>query len=131
MSDIAWAAGLFEGEGTFVCARRRDRFYLRALISMSDRDVLERFALAVQGRHEPSIVKRTASTHLGIKLMWKLEYSGTEAIRVANLLRPWLGQRRTARLDEILAKVEANPPTKYGTGWAKRRELYGPTGRAA
>lgn len=130
-SDVAWAAGLFEGEGTFVAARRRDRFYLRLVISMSDEDVLERFRQAVGGRHAPTPVKRRHSRHLGAKQMWRLEYSGIDAIRIGELFRPWLGARRTARLDEIHALVAGNPPTKYGTGWARRRELYGETGRRA
>ncbi len=44
-SDIAWAAGLFEGEGCFTACyqRKTGRRYLHAVLVSTDQDVLERF----------------------------------------------------------------------------------------
>jgi hypothetical protein len=54
--DLAWAAGLFEGEGFLVRRKVGNRVYLQVGIEMRDRDVMERFvAILIAGG-----VKRTA-----------------------------------------------------------------------
>ena len=47
--ELAWAAGLFDGEGsTSVLKTQRDRYtYLRMSVSQKDRRVLDRFTKAV------------------------------------------------------------------------------------
>lgn len=44
--QIAWAAGLFEGEGTWNAyqVKPRGKIQMQARVGMTDRDVVERFA---------------------------------------------------------------------------------------
>lgn len=108
-AEIAWAAGLFEGEGSISIARRfRDgrTVYMRLNVTSTDKDVLERFAVVVGcgkavGRHR-------GGPH---KPIWDWEANRVEDTgRVISLLRPWLGQRRLARLAEIEAEVAESRP---------------------
>jgi hypothetical protein len=46
-TDIAWAAGLFEGEGAIVQRGRRHGVYTYLQVKMSDRDTVEHFARIV------------------------------------------------------------------------------------
>lgn len=48
-ADFAWAVGLFEGEGTIMCAKANGQPHsrLRAQVVMTDRDVLDRFQAIV------------------------------------------------------------------------------------
>jgi hypothetical protein len=56
-TDIAWAAGLFDGEGSFTLSRRfagqwrakTDRFYARASLQMADHETVARFARIMGG----------------------------------------------------------------------------------
>ncbi len=68
-TDIAWAAGLFEGEG---CLHRHKRGYGALFLAMTDEDIVRRFAaifgLKVYGPyktgHKPSYVARTEKFEL-------------------------------------------------------------------
>jgi len=90
--NLAWAAGLFEGEGCFSVQRQRHRNeyrYMRAVINMTDEDVLRRFCSIVgegrvsgphsKGRHKPQ---------------WTWTASGPAAVRVFEMFKPFLGKRR-------------------------------------
>lgn len=100
--NIAWAAGLFEGEGCFDhsagTAHRP-----RATMSLTDRDVLERFMSAVGvGVMGPS--KRRAAHH---KEAWQWWTTETEFHAAYALLRPWLSPRRVAAAEAaIKARAE-------------------------
>ena len=108
-SDIAWAAGLFEGEGSIVPNRGSIRLTLR----MTDRDVVERFFQVVGvGRcFEP---KLTALPH------WKKTWEWTtdrhdEVVQVMELLVPWgthryleLMSQRAAAAEQALAPRACN-----------------------
>lgn len=96
--DIAWAAGLFEGEGSFV-PLRNDRFLVT--IAMIDRDVLERFQSIMGGT-----LSRT--NHRATQQVWRLDIRrADDVLRVAELMRPQLGIRRRARLDELVEAFKA------------------------
>jgi hypothetical protein len=128
--NIAWAAGLFEGEGSISIDKRNDVPALH--MSMTDKDVVERFAEIVG---VGSITHRPYEPPL--KEQWAWQASGTNAVNVLNELLPWLGARRRARAEEVLARraavvAEATAPrvcpgcgttfaTPYYSGWRKRR----------
>jgi hypothetical protein len=47
--EIAWAAGLFEGEGSITRFGRPGKFDLRVSLNMTDEDVVRRFDAIVDG----------------------------------------------------------------------------------
>lgn len=105
--DIAWAAGLFEGEGCITVARNgRSAQYphARVKIKMTDEDVVRRFLLVVEVgrvREEPCEIKH------GYKMQWEWYVTNQEGVKdVLTLLLPYLGERRRARAVEVLALVE-------------------------
>jgi hypothetical protein len=94
-SEIAWAAGLFEGEGCFSSSMGRER----ASMVSTDRDVLERFKEIVGcGTIGPG-GKRQKSHH---KVRWQWWANGDDFVRVFILLSPWLCQRRLSKGRAVL-----------------------------
>lgn len=120
--EVAWAAGLFEGEGCFTRSvsypekskAQQRRIYLIMNLGTTDLDVLERFhAIIGVGRISGP------SQRPGWKPCWRWSVQGKSAVALAtneDFLRH-LGSRRQARLQEILAEIAAQPPL------LSRREL--------
>lgn len=100
---IAWAAGLFEGEGSITTSRGR----FRLQIEMTDEESVRRFhAIVAAGRvYGPYTYTRPDGYIRNPVFQWKA--NGGEAARAGRLLRPWLGTIRRARLDEILQLRDA------------------------
>jgi hypothetical protein len=100
---IAWAAGLFEGEGYFAYQLTRGKhLVLRAGINMTDEDVITKFQSVIggQGKVYPYISPH-CSHH---KKQYRLLLEGFERFQfVATLFWPWLGERRRARIKELLS----------------------------
>jgi hypothetical protein len=112
-TDVAWAAGLFEGEGS-VCYLPKCRA-LRLQMKMTDEDVLRRFTEIVgtlsipnpTHRNRParamnSVPNRTA---LGSKPVWQWHMDSVRSVQ--NVLRqfwPYLGERRRAQAALALAR---------------------------
>lgn len=104
-SQIAWAAGLFEGEGCFTHdlspqANGSERLRLHCAISMTDHDILIRFQEIVGvGLVHPKPVLRDANR----KPQWRWSTSKySDFVTVFKLLEPWLGPRRTNRAYDLL-----------------------------
>lgn len=108
--DLAWAAGLFEGEG-FIGFNRstsdsehRPRGYLTLELRMTDEDVVRRFAsiVGVGSVNGPYLPKK------GGKPFWGWRTSGTRAkpLTENDLFVGWLGERRKKRLAEVLTMVD-------------------------
>lgn len=99
--EVAWAAGLFEGEG---CFRHRSGTRIAAFLNMTDRDVVERFARivghgTVRWRDMPAPRKR----------LYTWEINAVEEVReMIAMFRPYLGERRGARADELLRVAAGN-----------------------
>lgn len=126
--EVAWATGLFEGEGSIVAARRRERHYARLIVYSTDRDVLERWRAVFGGLLYERKQNRQA---LGSKTAYYIEIGSQEDVRrVVDAMLPLLGARRRAQVAAVYEKVDANPEKKYRDGWARRRELYGTNGRS-
>lgn len=107
-ADIAWAAGLFEGEGHISIIRvkaRPDSLHLIRLgITMTDRDVLGRFCATVEcGRVTGPHTFNRPAHHKPI-YRWAIgNRKDVERILLAFL--PWLGERRSAKAQEMLAEI--------------------------
>lgn len=113
---LAWAAGLFEGEGSFSIRKDNPRNkpgvlyrYLRMQLDSTDKDVLERFQKAVGVGHiYGGEVGYVSPSSIGKKPVWKWTCSGSSAWALANTFRPFLGSRRTQRLDAVAVELSPN-----------------------
>ena len=99
-TDIAWAAGLFEGEGWISSWRKQPN--LRCIgIEMTDEDVMERFMKVVNyGRLMPKLYD---SGKTGYR--WQTS-KHTVVAHVLKLFLPYLGTRRSERANEVLRHYE-------------------------
>lgn len=96
---IAWAAGVFEGEGCISCSAGKNDIH--ACVAMTDEDIVRRFQ-GVVGLGSIGIQKRTDRQHR--KPMWRWQVDGDNAETVVRMLLPHLGKRRTARAVELLER---------------------------
>lgn len=103
--QIAWAAGLFEGEGCITHIQRRPTsgLYPVLQLSMTDFDVVQRF-MGILGSHTQSIVKPRKEHHKP-QLMWRTAKK-TEVQRILSLFLPYFGQRRAYKALNILDELE-------------------------
>jgi len=124
--QIAWAAGLFEGEGSFTQRSRRygKGRYPSASLAMTDEDVVRRFHEIVgmgnvNGPYD----------HGGNKLRWRWEIGVLQDFReFVEMMSPWLGTRRSGRALELLAEEEGHVTERgqaisRGRAVAKARRL--------
>ena len=124
--DIAWAAGLFEGEGCIFQGKGRPRkdgtilLYPRMTLNTTDQDVLNKFAKIV-GVGGIKIVE-TKEAHWKTQYQWWL--TNTEEVKsLLKQFRPYLGKRRLAKADQVLEDYENNVIKKP---WAfKKRDSSG------
>lgn len=102
--DLAWLAGLFEGEGTMLLAQGR---YPKLELTMVDLDVMER----VQRVAGFGTVRSRALKSGKVGHKWCAS-SPTQAIGLAMTLYPFFGERRRARVQELVAAYSAVPLPK-------------------
>lgn len=93
--EIAWAAGLFEGEG-HIGRHGRSR---QLRLSSTDRDVVERFQKAVNNRG--TIVERRETEHKPI-YRWGVS-SWIHVKPILEMFLPYLGKRRNKAAKRMLA----------------------------
>lgn len=105
---VAWAAGLFEGEGTWNAyqqSKGNNTMQVQMRLAMSDRDVVERFA-AILGFGQIRERKAPVEDHWKPIFEWYAYRRGH--IRSAiEMFWPYLGDRRRERASEIWALGEA------------------------
>lgn len=97
----AWAAGLFEGEGTFVISAERGKTKRRSLVArlkMTDEDTVRRFFSVV----EMGTVRFQLSHNPNHKPLWVWQTSGASVVKLYSMFEPWLSSRRLERFAEIL-----------------------------
>ena len=93
--DIAWVAGILEGEGCF--DYNRSPKYPRIRLEMTDEDVVRRVSDVIGGRiTEPKRRNDWAQSYL-------LTLNGAEAHRAMTAVLPWMGQRRKEKIERLLA----------------------------
>jgi hypothetical protein len=99
--EVAWAAGLFEGEGTITRSGKQPRLCL----AMHDESVVRRFAAAMGIGHVYGPYRNEGSLG-GIRDRWHWVAQGEERARDAYLLlRPWLSDRRKAQGVAIFGEI--------------------------
>ena len=98
---IAWAAGLFEGEGSITNNRTRAKLNL----AMTDKDVVEKFASIIgYGNVNPKKNHKKPS-HWKDQWEWSVGKQ-SEVRRILSLLLPYLGNRRAYKALNILDDLE-------------------------
>lgn len=105
--EIAWLAGLLDGEGSFLLNRSivggKVYLYPKIVVGMTDLDVIERVAdLFGTSVYEPPKVKDR-------KRLWRATIQGAGAVSLMRLLRPWMSERRGERIDELIAYWDTRP----------------------
>jgi hypothetical protein len=110
-AEIAWFAGLLEGEGYFGMAPNRTRGrterYPSIVIAMCDQDVVERCARLLGTR--ASHLKSRQEHH---KPTYRCLIRGTGAIEWMLRIYPYMGRRRQAKIREIVEEWRTVPLLK-------------------
>lgn len=101
-TELAWLAGWLEGEGCFELAEGR---YPRVTGTTTDRDIAERARSYAGG----SIYECQRDNGRKLRYDWRIA-KRAEAEALMRELLPWMGDRRAAKIMEILDYAEANPP---------------------
>lgn len=111
---IAWAAGLFEGEGTISLRGNRSRrtgrieknVSIYMALAMTDEDVVRKFhevIFKIGSVTGPYTSKQKTVGSCGRKAVWRWSVTNTQnCVTVYELLRPWLGSRRRQDGDAAL-----------------------------
>lgn len=111
--DVAWAAGLFEGEGSFSFARPGNgHIYGRAAatIAMTDDDVMRRFASIVGlGKVNGPRARREPERK---PMYWWSVTSFEQVQAVLAMFWPWLSERRRSQALHALRSFEAGQRVK-------------------
>jgi hypothetical protein len=108
--EWAWAAGLFEGEGWI----GMNGGTVAIAIHMTDRDVLERFQTVLEGGHIQGPYDKGPRR----RPMYQYTTGHRDIVRRAcQMLLPWLGERRSARVIELSPQIREPRPTSPDCGW--------------
>lgn len=114
---LAWAAGLFEGEGCITCNNGKVRMSINrypqwvACLGMVDKDVVKRFHAVMK---YGSVVQQTRLTVTG-KRVWVWRCSARRDVdRVLRRLLPHLGRRRGAKARQCLRAIQPLMHRKAG-----------------
>jgi hypothetical protein len=118
-AEIAWAAGLFEGEGCFSVTTTKWGSLIPSMnLGMTDLDTVERYQSIV----DSSRVRGPSDRGPGRKLMYNVDVAERASVRQLILaFLPWLGERRSRRAGELLAVIESlDAATEYRLEFCKR-----------
>ena len=115
--NVAWAAGIFEGEGTFTRnGRTGKKWAANACVRMTDEDVVRRFA-AVMGFGS---VTGPLMDHGSPKPYWSWRVGSKEHFQATvAMFWPRLGVRRRARAKELLIANNARVG-RWGGAFGRR-----------
>ena len=99
--DLMWLAGLLEGEGWFGARLVDGRRYPQIILQMTDEDVVLRAAALVEVP-----VKRRDRRGSGWSDIFQMRINGPKARSVMLQLEPFMGERRSGKIKEVLEKWE-------------------------
>lgn len=99
--EIAWLAGLLEGEGCFSCSKPRQgrRAQLVVYVKMTDADVVVRAAKLIGA---PSVRRVRDTRKENFSDCYQTRVSGAKAEDTMRLVLPYMGERRVAKINELL-----------------------------
>jgi len=121
--ELAWACGLFEGEGHIHCKVGTKGYFERhVVLNTTDLDVLERFQRAlgfgqILGPYQPKQAHH--------KPMYRWRACGwEEQKRAVELMYHMLGERRRAQADLLLANpAQTHGGYRYGSGQRRQTPI--------
>lgn len=114
--ELAWAAGLFDGEGSVIKEhkegrRRKDgtqRSYPRLYVGNTDQELLERFQTALQAGKIHGPYGRFGRYGQAIKPMYHWTASHRQGRKAAALLYPLLASHNRQRVAAAFSEEEAD-----------------------
>lgn len=110
---LGWLAGLLEGEGSFKWKKRPGREAQPQIsIQMCDEDVIRRLAAVWN-----SAVARREPKHSHWSPSWETSIGGRKAFLVMRAVLPIMGERRAAKIREIMEEVAHRYDTKEAPSW--------------
>lgn len=122
--DIAWVAGVFEGEGTIRV--RKGNYGAQVSIRMDDRDVIERIHSIMGFGNFYETQERRTSGQMVTQYNYQLG-SAEHVIAFLEAVRPWLGVRRREKAEEAIASARLIG-SNYAHPWTpERRARYAAT----
>lgn len=96
-TDLAWAAGLIEGEGCFTLHSKRHPYLL---IDMADKDVIEKLhSIFPFGNFRGPYYHKNKPHY---KPRWRFDAFGAKCRNIMIYLYPYFGTRRKAKINELL-----------------------------
>lgn len=102
--EIAWLAGLIEGEGCFSLRKDKGVNYLTFSISMTDKDVIESAASVFPvGTLGLSHIKQNAKLGKPPLHIWRVQ-SQKEVYALMIAIYPWLGESRKSKIRELITE---------------------------
>ena len=104
-AEIGYIAGLWEGEGYFTLV---DGSAPRIRLAMTDYDVLVKAAVIMS----IDVIKIRVVRKSGPKLktLYAFDLNGRDAIKWMRIIRPHMGIRRGAKIDEIIDIIISHKP---------------------
>jgi hypothetical protein len=112
--DLAWLAGFLEGEGCFhFSSRNLAKGYIGSpcvSVYSVDEDVIVRAARLI-GSPVRRVIRRTVTG----KKIFGTSCAGQRAIELMATLKPRMGARRAAKIDEVLSCAAARPGQARGS----------------
>lgn len=103
--DIAWAAGLFEGEGHIGFNHKSS---VQLSVTMADRDVVERLRDVIGIPVRITVQDRSYQGRRRTLYQWRVSRQ-CEAYAVLVMFYPFFGERRRARAMEGIKRLLASP----------------------
>ncbi len=111
--ELAWLAGLLEGEGSFFMAGGKNAkngktyMYPRVVLAMTDLDVVARAAKLMGD----CTVFHVQPSQRNRKMIYRAQALGAQGVAVMRSIRPYMGERRAAKIDTLLAEYDSKEPT--------------------
>jgi len=107
--DLAWIAGILEGEGSFGWRKSNPSAYVCCV--STDLDVLVKLHNFL---HFGGICrsKSTAGPVVGSKTCYRWQIAGKRALGLMMTIYPFMGQRRQSKIRDVLEKWKEHPHNK-------------------
>lgn len=104
-SEIAWLAGLYEGEGNCHIGKGR---LITVSIRMTDFDIIDRLAILTGVGQLLGPYDNNRKDRGPCKPIKRWNANGGDAVDFLEVIRPWLGQRRGERADQAIHNWKTN-----------------------
>ncbi|QGH78304.1 HNH endonuclease [Streptomyces phage Tribute] len=102
-NDLAWLAGLLEGEGSFMTIKSHVKgkvyLYPKIVVTMTDLDVIQRAATLLGNAVYNVPLQKNGVSKLK---QYQAQISGAKAADLMKELLPHMGRRRSEKIREIL-----------------------------